>query len=298
LKTHVHGVIVPLITPFKQDLSIDYNALEWLLGRLVEAGVHGVFPSSSTGEFVHLDSGEIERLNAFVVEKTGSKVEVYAGVTSNSTEQALKLAGAARDAGADAVVVAPPYYYRPDPETMFRHFSNIAEKADIPVILYNNTGITGISMPIDVILRLIEEHDSVVGVKVTYDSFTYLARLVDEAKARRPGFSVLTGSAYLSLPCLMIGGDGVVAALANAYPRILVRLYDSWSKRNLAEASELYSKILELSRLYTLPGHLGANIKEILYMAGTPVKPFSRPPATPTSDKVLGEFLSHHPIEL
>jgi 4-hydroxy-tetrahydrodipicolinate synthase len=294
----VHGVVVPLITPFKRDLGIDYDGLAWLLDRLVEAGVHGVFPSSSTGEFVHLSMDEVASLNRFVAERVGGRVRVLAGVTANSTHHVLRLAEDARDAGADAIVVAPPYYYRPSPEDPWRHFSTIAEKADIPLVLYDNPGITGIVIPIDVIVRLVEEYSSVAGVKVTYDSFTYLSKLISEAKAVRRDFSVLTGSAYLMLPALMAGGDGAVAALANIYPRTLLQLYSSWRSGDTRGVVEAYSRIIGMSRLYALPGHLGANIKALLSQAGAPVKPFSRPPAMHTGGEALKDFLAHHPIEL
>ncbi len=293
----VHGIIVPLVTPFKRDLSIDYDALAWLLSRLGEAGVQGVFSSSSTGEFVHLDMDEVRELNSYVAGHAG-RIRVYAGVTANSTEQAVGLARAARDAGADGVVAAPPYYYKPSSEDMYRYFSAIAERGDMPLLLYNNAGITGRSIPIEVILHLLEEHSNVVGVKVTYDSFSYLSRLIDEAKARRKDFSVLTGSAYLSLPCLMTGGDGVVPALANAYPRTMTGLYEAWRDGRLREASEIYSRILELSRLYVLPGHLGANLKKLLHLAGAPMEPVSRPPASTAGNDLIKAFLERHPPEV
>ncbi len=298
MHAHIRGVIVPLITPFKKDLSIDFEGLKWLLNKLAEAGVNGVFPSSSTGEFVHLSMEEIKKLNSFTAECMSGKAGVFAGATANSTTHVLEITASAHDAGADAVVIAPPYYFRPDSDVLWRHYSLIAEKSKLPIILYNNPAITGIVIPVGVVAKLAKEYSNIVGIKVTYDSISYLMKVIDEVKSIRKDFAVLTGSAYLLLPTLAAGGDGAVAALANAYPRTLMKLLKSWVNRDLSSATEAYKKVLELSRLYTMHSSIAGVIKALLNLAGTPIGPHVRPPHTAPGPEVVAEFLKKHPIEL
>ena len=298
MPTLAQGVIVPLITPFKKDLSIDFEGLKWLLNRLAEAGVDGVFPSSSTGEFVHLSMEEIKELNRFTVECVGGRVKVFPGATANSTDHVLEIIEAAYDAGADGVIVAPPFYFRPGHEVLWRHYSLIAEKSKLPVILYNNPAITGIVIPVEVVAKLAKEYSSVIGIKVTYDSIKYLMRVIDEVKGVRKDFAVLTGSAYLILPTLMFGGDGAVAALANVYPKTLKELHRKWASGDYSAATRAYSRVLELSRLYTIHDNIGAAIKALLHLAGAPILPHVRPPLATPDTEALKEFLKKYPIEL
>ncbi|MCD6085364.1 MAG: dihydrodipicolinate synthase family protein [Desulfurococcales archaeon] len=298
MRVRVEGIVVPLITPFKKDLSIDYKALKWLLSKLVEAGINGVFPSSSTGEFPHLSVEEVKKLNDFTVNCVGGRVGVFAGATANSTSQVLEVCASAYDAGADAVVVAPPYYFRPGIEVLWRHYSVVAEKSELPVIIYNNTAITGITIPTEVIAKLAKEYSSIAGIKVTYDDVKYLMKVIDEVKGIRRDFTVLTGSAYLLLPTLAMGGDGAVAALANAYPKTLKKLVESWVRGDLSSTVETYKRVLELSRLYIIHGSIAGTIKRLLNLAGAPVKPYVRPPLTTPEPEVLTDFLKEHPIEL
>jgi len=292
------GLIVPLITPFKKDLSVDFEGLRWLLSKLVESGVDGVFPSSSTGEFVHMTLEEIKEVNKFTVECVGGRVSVLAGATANSTDHVLDIARAARDSGADGIIVTTPFYFKHSQETLWKHFSIIAEKSDIPVVLYNNPGMTGVVIPPDLVAKLAEEYSNVVGIKVTYDDVKYFMKVIDSVKNLRRDFSVLTGSAYMLLTALALGGDGAVAAIGNAYPKTLREVYTRWLDGDRGGAAAAFERVLELSRLYYLHDNIGATIKKLLHLSGAPIEPYVRPPLTPPKDEVISEFLRKYPVEM
>jgi len=294
----LEGVVVPLITPFRRDLSLDLEALGWLLEKLGEAGVHAVFSSSTTGEFPLLTMDEVKRLNEFVVQKRPRGVHVLAGVTSNNAEHAVELARHALDVGADAVVSTTPYYFKHGRDGLKRYFTRILDSVDIPLVLYTIPSTTGILLPVDLVKELALEYSSVIGIKATYDSLRYLARLVDEVKSLRKDFSVFTGSAYAMLPTLELGGDGAVAAIANAYPKTFVKLFEAWKRGELLEALKLHRRVLKLSKLYEIGEHVGATLKALLRFAGAPIELVSRPPITPPSREEIEEFLRMYPVEL
>ena len=292
------GIVVPLVTPFNEDYSIDFEALKWLLERLGEAGVHAVFSSSTTGEFPHLTLEEMRELNEFVAREAPKQVRVLAGVTANCSEHAVMLARHARDSGADAVVSATPYYFKHSREGLKNYFSALAERAEIPLILYTIPSTTGVLLPVDLVRELALEHSNIVGIKATIDSVWYIAKLVQEVKSVRKDFTVLTGNAYLTLPTLEAGGDGAVAALANIYPYTLVELYEAWTRGDYGRAIELHARVLRLSRLYELHNHVGATIKALLSMSGRPVKPVVRPPLGLPEPRIVEEFARDNPPEI
>jgi len=277
----VEGVVVPMVTPFRPDGSLDVDAFQWLAKRLVSAGVDSLFPNSTTGEFVHLTAEEAERLVRTAVAVAPAEVMVLPGVSSNRTEDSVRMARSFVNLGADGVVVLPPFFFRGGEEVMYRHLSEVAKAVDVPVVIYNNPINTGVVVPVSVYVRLAQEFSNVSAAKVTYADFSYLLELIREVKAVRKDFSVLTGLDYMELATLELGGDGVVGALANVAPEVLVGLYRAWDTGNLAEALRYHRVLLELSRLYRYKGALEG--------LGTPVKRYVRAPLRPLTDQEVAE---------
>jgi len=275
-----HGVIVPLITPFNEDLSIDFEALRWLVQYLVEKGVHGLFPYSTTGEFVHLKPEEGVELVKVVLEEVGEKTWVIPGITANCTEHSIELGRKMRDLGVDAVIVAPPFFFKVDREKLKNHFSLIAERVDLPVIIYNIPATTGINIPIELYAELAREYSNVVGAKITYDSITYMRRLIRGIKSIRSDFSVFTGLDDHFLSTLMMGGDGGIMALANVAPQLHLALYNAWLEGDFTKIREAFNKLVRLAEIYDIASSYPTAVKTALKALGAPVKPYVRPPLT------------------
>ncbi len=280
-KSLFYGVITPFITPFKEDLSIDIEAVKWLARYQVAKGVHGIFPNSTTGEFVHLKKEESIEITKTVLEEVGGKVWIIPGISSNCTEHSIELGRIFRDLGVDGVIITPPFFFKVSGERLKLHFSEVAEKVDLPIIVYNIPSTTGINIPVDLYVELAKEYSNIAGAKVTYDNIAYFRRLITNVKTIRKDFSILTGIDYLLLPVLMMGGDGGIMALANVAPQIHRAVYDAWIQGNLIKAYEEYKKLLKLVEIYDIATSFPTSVKTSLKVLGAPVKPYVRPPLTP-----------------
>lgn len=290
---NIRGIIVPMITPFQEDYSLDVDGVKWLVEFLENNGVHGLFPASTTGEFVHLSREERDSLVSMVVDHH-KRALVLPGVSANSTLEAVEFGRKYVDMGVDGVIATPPYYFKPRKEGLFRHFGTLAEKIDAPVIIYNIPSLTGNLLTVDLLSDLIKEYSNLVGIKITYSDFTYLRRAVIELKEVNPSFSILTGIGDMLLPNLMAGGDGGVVALANFDPKLLVGLYETYVSGNLDAAVSLWRRVLELSEVYDI-AETPVVIKEALHLIKGVIKPITRPPLLPLDEarrRILVEKLS------
>lgn len=285
-----YGVITPFITPFKEDLSIDVEAVKWLVEYQIMNGVHGIFPNSTTGEFVHLKEGEAIELTKIVLEEVNSKVWVIPGISSNCTEHSIKLGKIFKDMGVNGVIITPPYFFKIPITNLKLHFSKVAEKVDLPIIIYNIPATTGVNIPVNLYAELAKEYSNVVGAKVTYDNLTYFKQLITNVKAIRKDFSVLTGVDHLLLPVLMMGGDGGIMALANVAPQIHRAVYDAWIKGCVKKAYEEHKKLLKLTKIYDVATSYPTSVKTALKALGAPIKPYVRPPLTPEPPENEGKI--------
>jgi len=281
-----YGVISPFITPFKKDLSLDLDAARWLAEYQYKNGVHGIFPNSTTGEFVHLKPEESIKLTEVVIDTVGNKVKIIPGISGNCTEHCIELGKKFEDLGVDGIIVTPPFFFKIGTERLRIHFSMIAEKLDLSIIVYNIPSLTGINIPIDLYTELAEEYSNIAGAKVTYDSLSYMRKLIKSIKSIRKDFAILTGVDEYLLPVLMMGGDGGIMALANVAPQIHRAVYDAWIQGNISKAYEEYKKLLKLVEIYDVTTSFPTAVKTALKVLGTPVEEYVRPPLTPESPDV------------
>lgn len=275
-----YGVITPFITPFKEDLSIDFDAIRWLVKYQVEGGVHGIFPNSTTGEFVHLSREESILIVKTILDEVGGKVWIIPGISANSTLHCIELGKTFMDMGVDGVIITPPFFFKPSYDNLKMHFSIVAEKIDLPIIIYNIPLTTGINIPIKMYMELSLEHNNIVGAKITYDNFTYLKNLILDIKSVRKDFTVLTGLDDMLLPTLMMGGDGGIMALANATPKLHRTIYNYWVNGDLKNAYKYWTLLLKLTRIYDYTSSFPTAIKTLLKLMDKPIKTFVRPPLT------------------
>ncbi len=280
MPTRFYGVISPFITPFREDFSVDIDGVKWLAKYQAEKGVHGIFPNSTTGEFVHLSRDEVILITRLVLEEVGNRVWIIPGISANYTEESVSLGRIFRDMGVNGVIVTPPYFFKISAEKLKLHFSTILEKVDLPVIIYNIPATTGINIPINLYLELAREYSNLAGAKVTYENFTYFRQLVQVVKSEKRDFAVFTGLDDLLLPVLMLGGDGGIMALANATPQIHRAVYDAFIAGDLRKALEEWHKLLKLVKVYDYASSFPTAIKTLLKVLNTPIKPYPRPPLT------------------
>jgi len=209
------GSITALVTPFK-GRAIDEEALRRLVRFQLKNGTSGLVPCGSTGEAATLHANEYRRAIEVVVGEADGRFPVIAGVGSNDTEKAVVLAKAARDAGADALLVLVPYYNKPTQEGMFRHFGAVAKAVPLPTVAYNIPGRTGVNMAPATLARIAAAYPNVFAVKEASGS---LEQVSETLLATPKGFTVLSGDDSLTVPMMALGAKGVISVLSNVLPK-------------------------------------------------------------------------------
>ncbi len=238
---NVSGCYTALVTPFRNG-KVDYEAMGRLLEEQIANGVSGVSPVGTTGESPTVNFEEHDQVIEFVVEKVHGRCQVIAGTGGNSTEEAKKLSINAAKAGVDATLQVTPYYNKPTPEGMYRHFMEVAESSGLPVVLYNVPGRTGKEIPVDVIARL-ASHPLMVAVKEAAGSVERVNAIKDACD-----IAVLSGDDSLTLPMLSVGASGVVSVASNIIPAEVSRMVKLALEGDFAGAKALHRRYYPLFR--------------------------------------------------
>ena len=278
-----------MVTPFDRQGELDFGAAEAVIERFIEAGVSGISPLGSTGEATHLTFDERKRYAEEVVRIASGRVPLVVGVGSSGTREAVELARHAEGAGADAVLAVSPFYWKVGEDALFNHFAAVAGSVEIPVLLYNIPMLTGIDLSPALIGRLATECENVVGIKDTVTVYGHTVSVLQEVKAERPDFAVLSGWEDLVFPSVVAGADGSICAFANVAPKLFVNLVSSTLEGDLDTAARLHRRVLEL---VTLGAHsdppIGA-IKLAMQILGVPISPPVRGRARPAADGARDE---------
>jgi 2-dehydro-3-deoxy-D-pentonate aldolase len=278
------GLMPAMVTPFNKRGELDLEATQAVVERFIGAGVGGISPLGSTGEATHLTSEERKRFAEEVVRIVGGRVPLVVGVGTSGTRETVELARHAEGAGADAALVVSPSYWKVGEEALFRHFATVAGSVDIPIFIYNLPMLTGVDLSPSLVARLADECANVVGIKDTVTVYAHTVGVLQEVKAERPDFTVLSGWEDLILPALLAGADGSICAFANVAPELFVDLVRSAKNGDLDRAAELHRRVL---KLVTLGAHsdpaIGA-IKLAMNILGVPISPAVRGPALPAGE--------------
>lgn len=235
------GSIVAIVTPFRNG-EVDEKALGDLIEFQISQGTQGIVPCGSTGESATLSHDEHNRVIELTVETARRRVPVIAGTGSNSTEEAVILTRHAKKSGADSALLIAPYYNKPTQEGLYRHFKEVAEAADLPIVVYNIPGRTGVNIQPGTMARLVGIKN-IVGVKESSGSLQQVCEIIHRCGER---FSILSGDDALTLPILAVGGKGVISVAANIVPRDMVELVSAFEKGDLGRAQQLHYRLFGL----------------------------------------------------
>ena len=238
------GTFTALITPFSGD-DVDFGALERNVKDQADAGVTGVVPCGTTGESPTLSHAEHrEVIERTIAAAAGTGLTVMAGTGSNATREAVGLTRAAKQAGADAALLVNPYYNKPSQEGLYAHVMAVADAVEIPLVLYNIPGRTGVTMSPETIERL-AAHPHVVADKEATGSLD----LASEVRQRcGEGFAVLSGDDSLTLPLMSVGATGVVSVLSNLMPAEVRKLVDAAAAGDFGSALDRHLRLFPLFR--------------------------------------------------
>ncbi|MBL8038073.1 4-hydroxy-tetrahydrodipicolinate synthase [Nitrospira sp. CMX1] len=235
------GSLVAIVTPFRKG-KVDERALSELIEWQIAHGTSGIVPCGTTGESATLSHDEHNRVIELTVEVVRRRVPVVAGTGSNSTDEAIALTKHAKQAGADAALLITPYYNKPTQEGLYRHYRAVAEAVDLPLVLYNIPGRTGVNMLPATIARL-STLPTIVGVKEGSGSVQQASDLVQMCGDR---LTVLAGDDALTLPMMAVGGKGVITVTANIMPAEMAGLVKAFTDGKIEEARRLHFKLSPL----------------------------------------------------
>ena len=274
------GVMPALVTPFNKDESINEEQLRNLVNYLIEQGVTGLVPTGTTGEFVNMTREERLKVIEIVVDETNGRVPVIAGTGETGTKLVINATKAATDIGADAAIIVTPYYLKPKAKGLYDHYFTIAEKTDIPIVLYNIPVCTGLELDWTIVEDLVEI-ENFVAIKDSSGDYKYFSALLEKVSDK---ISVLIGWDELVLGALAGGAAGCILGSANVIPKIWLEIYDHVQNNRLKEAQNLQKKVQKLARMLINSGALGA--KECLNLMGIPV-------GTTRQPIIMGDALSY-----
>ncbi len=235
------GSLVAIVTPFKNG-KVDERALGDLIEWQINNGTNGIVPCGTTGESATLTHAEHDRVVSFTVEVAKKRVPVVAGTGSNSTEEAIALTKHAKQAGVDGALLITPYYNKPTQEGLYRHYKAIAESVDLPLVLYNIPGRTGVNMAPGTVARL-TACSTVVAIKEGSGSVQQASEIIQLCGDR---ITVLAGDDALTLPMMAVGGKGVITVTANLMPAEMSKMVSEFLAGRLEEARALHYRLYPL----------------------------------------------------
>jgi len=288
------GSYVALITPFNKKGEIDEKGLEKLIKFQIANGTNGIVPCGTTGESATLSHEERKKVVELVIKYTEGKIPVIAGTGSCSTKETIDLTCHAKQKGADAALIIVPYYNKPDQRGIYAHFEAIAEKVDIPIIVYNIPSRTGINLLLDTVVEL-TKIENVVGIK---EASGNLDQIIKIASLCGEKIDILSGDDNLLLPILSVGGKGIISVTANIIPREFSEMIRLFTEGCYQEAKSIFlTKIYPISKAMFIEPN-PAPIKASLELMGLPAG-LPRLPIYPVSTSLkvkLKEILSQHGI--
>jgi 4-hydroxy-tetrahydrodipicolinate synthase len=259
----LRGTFTALVTPFRDD-AIDETALKNLVDLQIEAGIDGIIPCGSTGEAATLSYEEHERVMELAIKFSAGRVPVIPGTGSNSTKETIELTQIAKNLGADAALVVAPYYNKPTQEGMYQHFKKVAEEVNIPLVLYNVPGRTGVNMSPELTARL-AEIPNIAGIKEASGSVQQVA---DIYRLTHGSFAVLSGDDNLFLPMMAVGAVGVISVVSNVVPARVKALGKAFmEEKDIEKAKSVHMELMPLFQgmfVETNP----VPVKEVLYQVG------------------------------
>ena len=241
---YIHGCITALITPFDKKGNLDKITLKKLIRRQIENGIHGLVPCGTTGESPTLSHKEHDKVIEITVREANGRVPVIAGTGSNSTLEAIRLTKAAEKSGANASLQVVPYYNKPTQRGLFNHFSQIALKTKLPIILYNIPGRSVVDLDIKTIVELVKKNRNIIGIKEASGSIKKVKDIIKNCPKK---FIVLSGEDSLNFSVLKQGGKGFISVTSNLLPKECSDIYNNFISGEIKKSEKINNKLKRIN---------------------------------------------------
>jgi 4-hydroxy-tetrahydrodipicolinate synthase len=246
------GTGVAIVTPFKNDSSIDFAALGRVLNHVINGGINYIVAMGTTGESVTLTKDEKKALVSYVVEVIDNRVPLVIGIGGNNTQEVINCIRHANLTGVDGILSVAPYYNKPGQRGLFEHFKAIATCSSVPVIMYNVPGRTCSNISSETCLKLANECENIIAVKEASGDINQIMKII---KGKPENFNVISGDDMMTIPIIAAGGSGVISVLANAFPVQCVEFVNHLLKNNFKSAREIQFRFLEIIELLFIEGN-------------------------------------------
>ena len=265
--TVIKGIITPMITPMNEDESINEAELRRQVNRLIDAGVHGLFPFGTNGEGYILSEAEKEQVLAAVIDEAGGRVPVYAGSGCIGTKDTVRMSRMAEALGADVISVITPWFAKASDDELYEHYCTVAKAVKIPVVLYNIPARTGNSLS-PVLVERLSFIDNIIGAKDSSGNFDNMLQYIERTKGK--DFTILSGNDSLIYWNLLAGGGGGIAGCSNVYPVTMTSIYNRFQNGDWEGAKAAQDSIRSFRDCFQY-GNPNTVVKAAVAMLGYPV---------------------------
>ena len=255
---------VALITPFKEDGSVDYDSLLRLVEYQVQNGIDFLCVLGTTAETPTLTAEEKKKIKSLVIERVNGRVPILLGVGSNCTQTVIDTIKNDDMTGVDALLIAVPYYNKPSQEGIYQHYKAIAQSTNLPIVLYNVPGRTGVNMTAATTLRLAHDFDNIVAIKEASGDISQMDEII---KKKPANFDVISGDDGITFPLITLGAVGVISVIGNAFPKEFSRMTRLALAGDYNNALTIHHQFTELFKLLFVDGN-PAGVKAMLSMMG------------------------------
>ena len=255
---------VALITPFKEDGSVDYDSLLRLVEYQVQNGIDFLCVLGTTAETPTLTAEEKKKIKSLVIERVNGRVPILLGVGSNCTQTVIDTIKNDDMTGVDALLIAVPYYNKPSQEGIYQHYKAIAQSTNLPIVLYNVPGRTGVNRTAATTLRLAHDFDNIVAIKEASGDISQMDEII---KKKPANFDVISGDDGITFPLITLGAVGVISVIGNAFPKEFSRMTRLALAGDYNSALTIHHQFTELFKLLFVDGN-PAGVKAMLSMMG------------------------------
>ena len=262
------GIVVPIITPMNEDETINEQELRSQVNRMIENGIHGIFPFGTNGEGYILDEKEKEQVLSIVIDEVKGRVPVYAGTGCISTRDTIRQSLMGKSLGADVLSIITPSFAAASQNELYEHYKTVAAAVDMPIVLYNIPARTGNALTPATVARL-SKIDNIVGAKDSSGNFDNMLQYIEQTRDRKD-FSILSGNDSLILWNLLAGGTGGIAGCANVYPKNMASIYDRFAAGDLDGARKAQDAIRSFRNCFKF-GNPNTIVKTAVALLGYPV---------------------------
>lgn len=285
MKTNFIGTGVALITPFKNDKSIDFESFDKLINYVIEGGVNYILVMGTTAESATLSNEEKTNILNFAKEKISGRVPILYGLGGNNTIDVIEKIKNTDFSGIDGILSVTPYYNKPNQKGLYQHFAAIATVCPVQIVLYNVPGRTGVNLLPETVLELADDFENITAIKEASGAVEQIMNLINNKPV---DFTVISGDDALTVPLMAVGCEGVISVAANAFPKQVSSMVNFALQNQFSKAAEIHYQLLDSIKLMFAEGN-PTGVKEYLYQMKIIENEF-RLPLVPASELLASKI--------